>query len=329
MSFNEYANSTGYTFDDYLLVPQYSDIYSRSEVDVSTTFCGETIKSPIIPANMDTITGQVMGVVLLELGQAPIFHRYMKPSPTNTPLLVRGTASIGVRESDLYIAAELRAAGARSICVDVAHGHQKQVGETISRLRDMGYQYIIAGNVATYEGAKYLADCGATYVKVGVGPGSVCVTRDMTGHGVPQLTAIMEAARGIRTSGNTKAGLIADGGIRTPGDVAKALAAGADLVMSGFIFAGCNETPNPGSYRGMASRQTQVEHRGFVSNGTPEGVSIGVESKGPVVDVFELFKGGLRSALTYSGCRTLKEFKEGAILRPVSSHTVIENGVRR
>jgi IMP dehydrogenase len=193
----------------------------------------------------------------------------------------------------------------------------------------MGYQYIIAGNVATYEGAKFLADCGAAYVKVGVGPGSVCVTRDMTGHGVPQMTAIMEAARGIRTSGNTQAGLIADGGMSTPGDVAKALAAGADLVMSGFIFAGCNETPNPGTYRGMASRQTQVENRGAVSNGTPEGVSVAVEGKGSVLDVFDLFKGGLRSALAYSGCRTLKEFKEGAILAPVSSHTHVENGVRK
>lgn len=319
----------GYTFDDYLLVPQFSDVKSRSNVDISTVFCGYSMATPVIPANMDTITGEQMMVTLPDLGQVAMPHRYMNSDLLLDKRVARMCVpSIGIQASDMLTSMNLFVLGYRAICIDVAHGHNKYVGEMILYLKKIGFEYVVAGNVATYEGAKYLADCGATYVKVGVGPGSVCQTRGMTGHGVPQMTAIMEAARGIRTSGNTRAGLIADGGISAPGDIAKALAAGADFVMSGYIFAGCEETPHPGAYRGMASLESQVANRGKVSNDTPEGVSLQVATKGSVFDVFREVAGGLRSALSYSGCHNLEEFKNRSVLRLVSSHTVVENGTR-
>jgi IMP dehydrogenase len=143
------------------------------------------------------------------------------------------------------------------------------------------------------------------------------------------MSAILNAAEGIENSSNPDATLIADGGIKYIGDIAKALAAGADYVMSGYLFAGCTETPNPTNYRGMASKDVQEQYRGSVSNSTPEGVSLDVEPRGSVREVYEQIAGGLRSALAYSGCADLQEFKENAILNIVSSHTHLENGVRK
>lgn len=324
---SEFKMETGYTFDDFLLVPQYSDIKSRSSVDISTVFCGYSMATPVIPANMDTITGEQMMVTLPDLNQVAMPHRYMNSDLLLDKKIARMCVpSIGIQESDGLTALNLFALGYRAICVDVAHGHNKHVGEMISYLKKIGFEHVVAGNVATAEGAKFLAMAGADYVKVGIGPGCICTTRTTTGHGVPQISAIREAKKGLKSSPSAK--IIADGGVKYIGDIAKALAAGADYVMAGRLFAGCEETPNPRAYRGMASFESQVANRGKVSNDTPEGVSLRVEPKGSIFDVFKEIAGGLRSALSYSGCHNLEEFKNKSVLQLVSSHTVVENGTR-
>jgi IMP dehydrogenase len=173
-------------------------------------------------------------------------------------------------------------------------------------------QCIIGGNVATYAGADYLASVGADIIKVGIGPGSVCTTRIKTGFGVPALSAIKDCARIDRS-------IIADGGIRTPGDVVKALAFGADFVMMGGVFSGTQPTPGPviekdgkkfKQYRGMASREAQEDFMGQMASWkTDEGVSVLVPYREDAENIFADFVGGLRSGLTYGGANTIQELQ--------------------
>ena len=226
-------------------------------------------------------------------------------------------AAVGVTGDYRERAQTLVKAGANVICIDVAHGHHKLMRKCLEFLRkDLGSNiHIMAGNVATLEGFNDLSDWGADSIRVGIGGGSICSTRLVTGHGVPTLQSIFDISR---TTYETK--IIADGGLKTTGDIVKAFAAGADFVMLGSMLAGTSETP--GSvftsadgkkykvYRGMASHAAQTNWRGKSS--TPEGVSTTVPYRGQVDLILKDLLGGIRSGLSYSGCRSMTEFQSKA-----------------
>jgi IMP dehydrogenase len=241
--------------------------------------------------------------------------------------------SVGVTEKEWERFEALLDAKASIFCVDVAHGHAKMVGGMVKRIREKlrGRGVLIAGNVATYAGADYLASCGADVIKVGIGPGSVCTTRIKTGFGVPQLTAIMDCARGSKP-------IIADGGMRTPGDIVKALAAGASMVMLGGMLAGTIETPGEiiypegsgpicpvKSFRGMASKEAQEDFMGGMGDWkTAEGIATTVPARGSVEEVIRDVIGGLRSGMTYAGASDLSELRRRVEFIEVSPATVVE-----
>jgi IMP dehydrogenase len=312
------------TYDDVLLVPSYNHWESRKTVDISMTCkTGKlTRELPLMTANMDTITGSAMADYIAGKGGIGVLHRFL-PVDENVvmfracrhPVFV----SIGCSEADLERAEALQQAGADLFCVDVAHAHARYVGRTLKRVRDMlgKSACIMAGNVATYAGADYLASCSADIVKVGIGGGSVCTTRIKTGFGVPNLTAIKNCARVDRS-------IVADGGIRTPGDIVKALAFGADFVMLGSMLAGTRPTPGPvvvqkgpgGTeirakvYRGMASSEVQQDfHGGMADWKTAEGVSTTVPYREDEDSIIADIVGGLRSGLTYGGAATIRELQ--------------------
>ncbi|MBS0197230.1 MAG: IMP dehydrogenase [Planctomycetes bacterium] len=256
---------------------------------------------------------------------------------------LRCGAAVGVDQYER--AAALLGAEADVLVVDTAHGHSENVLRTVRTIKDMpevrqrGVQ-VIAGNIATGEAALDLIEAGADAVKVGIGPGSICTTRVVTGVGVPQITAVMNVVEALRDTGVP---VIADGGIRHSGDIPKALAAGAHSVMMGGLFAGLDESPGEvvithgrryKSYRGMGSegamnagsadRYRQSEKVGkqkFV----PEGVEGLVPYKGALADFVYQMVGGLRSAMGYCGCRTIEELRENARFCRVSGATVVEN----
>jgi IMP dehydrogenase len=256
-------------------------------------------------------------------------------------------AAIGVRKSDLARAERLLAAGADLLVVDIAHGHADHCIEMVRTLRrEFPDAQIVAGNVATGEGARELAEAGADAIKVGIGPGSICTTRIVTGFGVPQLTAIMESVAGLREAG-FETPVIADGGIKTSGDLVKALAAGASTVMIGSLFAGCEEAPGAPVIRdgqkvkvvrGMASLGAAIGRKAVESGGdesaesqadwdkvVPEGVEAVVPYRGHVEEILYQLVGGLRSGLSYGGARTIRELQEKAEFIEISAAGVRES----
>ena len=251
---------------------------------------------------------------------------------------LRVGAAIGVRQFER--AEKLLAAEVDVIVIDTAHGHSKNVIETVQGVKKRFNIEVIAGNVGTADGAKALIDAGADAVKVGIGPGSICTTGVVTGVGMPQITAVMEAVKACEPHGVP---VIADGGIRQSGDIAKAIAAGASCVMLGSMFAGLDESPGEvvlhrgrrfKSYRGMGSEGAMTlgssdrygqasikDARKFV----PEGVEGMVPYRGALADYVYQMVGGVRSSMGYCGCRTLEEFRRNARFVKVSGATVVEN----
>ena len=235
----------GLTFDDVLLVPQYSEVESRSKIDLTVKMGTLEFKHPVIPANMQTVTGRDMMLAAIRSGGLAILHRFM---PLEEQIEIVEdlidwkkliAVSIGVHPKDLDNFNRFYEMGVRTVCVDIAHGNSKHCVETVQALRRQYPKlFIIAGNVATGEGARRLWEVGANAVKVGVGPGSLCTTRIETGNGVPQLTALMDVAR-YKPTGPYY--VIADGGIKNAGDIVKALCF-ADMVMIGNLFAGCERS---------------------------------------------------------------------------------------
>jgi len=307
------------TFDDVLLIPSYNHHESRRIVDISMTDrVGKlTLQLPVISSNMDTITESNMANFMHSKGGIGALHRFL--SIENNILELKACkghvfVSVGCTNAELERATALRDAGADYFCVDVAHAHAKYVGKTLKSLRQLlGSRCIMAGNVATYAGADYLASCGADIIKAGIGGGSVCSTRIKTGFGVPMLTCIQDCARTDRS-------IVADGGIRTSGDIVKALAFGADFVMIGGLLAGT--TPTPGKvitqkdgtkikrYRGMASREAQEEFLGQMHEWkTAEGISTDVPYRDQQDEIIADIIGGLRSGLTYAGADTISELQ--------------------
>jgi IMP dehydrogenase len=263
------------------------------------------------------------------------------PNSTKDPggRLVVG-AAVGVGDEALQRAQALIEAGVDVIMVDVAHGHSKVVADTIGKIKANARVDVVGGNVATYAGAKALVDAGADAIKVGVGPGSICTTRVVAGVGVPQVTAIYEAARAARPAGVP---VIGDGGLQYSGDIAKAIAAGADTVMLGSLLAGCEESPGElifvhgkqyKSYRGMGSlgAMKNREHGGSYSKDrysqadvaseeklVPEGIEGQVPYRGPLANVAHQLAGGLRQAMWYAGSRTVADLQERSTLMQITA----------
>ncbi len=322
-------------YDDVLLVPQFSDIRSRKEIDIGTTLGTGTraleLGMPIISSPMDTVTGPAMAEVMNVFGGLGIIHRYCtiddqvkmvraakqnRYHSTKNDIHVNVGAAVGVTEGFEQRAIALHQAGVDFLCIDVAHGHHTLVREAIETLRCLigGDKHIMAGNVATLEGVNDLADWGADSVRCNIGGGSICSTRIQTGHGMPGLQTIIECSETDRD-----VSIIADGGIRNSGDIVKALAAGADCVMIGSLLSATTESPGAiqfvagdrfKTYRGMASEEAQQDWRGKASS--LEGISTIIPYKGSVTRILEQLDNGIRSGFSYSGSRTLTELQSRA-----------------
>ena len=330
------------TFGDVLLEPRYSNIKSRTEVDIGsslgiiskpsvvmetsvtyrTAIIGEEAKYrvPIISSPMDTVTEGEMVLAMEQAGGLGIIHRYNSIEEQCDIVRQLGkhnknmniAAAIGATGDYFERAEGLASCGANILCIDVAHGHHKHVELACKKIKqNFKLVHLMAGNVATIEGFSDLESWGADSIRVGVGGGSICSTRIRTGHGIPTLQSVMNCASVAR---NAK--IIADGGLKTSGDIVKALAAGADFVILGSMLAGTDESPGEKypdedgdgfykKYRGMASREAQEDWRGFCS--VSEGISTTIPYKGSVLDVLRELEGGIRSGLSYSGARSLMQ----------------------
>ncbi|WP_350159290.1 IMP dehydrogenase [Bdellovibrio sp. 22V] len=327
----------GLTFDDVLIVPARSDIRSRRDPHLTTKLTKNiSIETPIISANMDTITEYDMAFAMNQLGGVGILHRFItieEQASQARRLKEAGvkviSASVGVGEEFKARAKAVIDAGANVITIDIAHGHSVQMMETMKWLKDNYPKIdIIAGNMATPDAARDLIEAGADAIKVGIGPGSMCTTRIITGCGVPQLTAVALCSEIAESYGVP---VIADGGIRTSGDMVKAFAAGANVVMLGSMLSGTIETPGEikngkKQYRGMASRSAQDSWRGGVPEGmAPEGESTQVNVKGHVKDVILEVTGGIRSGMSYVNATTISEIREKALFMEMSANGVAES----
>lgn len=377
----------GYTFDDVLLVPQHSSLESRQDANTSTFICGTEYEIPIISANMDSCTELRMAEAMQDAGGLGILHRFMslekqveqvnqfyagalaaprQDSKTKDFTWGNIGVSIGVNGGSIKaLHTWLQTPEAEYelerlptlIVIDIAHGDSAQVYEMVEkywelvRLHGLGEEErpkLMAGNVATGTAARMLIDAGVDAIKVGVGPGSMCTTRIVTGCGVPQLTAIDEviAARNEaveyastyeKKERMKNITIIADGGIKNSGDIVKALAAGADAVMVGGLLAGTNATP--GSvitsggeqfkvYRGMASKDAQLNREGKPVDGSkivPEGEGKLVPFKGDVSNVLHQLVGGIKSGMSYCGAFSLQQLRDNAVFIPITGNGMAES----
>src|SRR5258708_5830677 len=316
------------TYDDVLLTPQNSNISSRASVNTKTKFGPYLLSKPIISAPMDTISGEKMIRELARLGGMRTLHRgdlkerikiCKEMSKENIPCLYAIGLKNGFEEARL-----LKESGAKMILIDVAHGGMEQVKKLAKEIKTKLKLYIVAGNIVSFTQASSYKSAKIDIARVGVGPGGLCITRLVAGTGFPQLSAIFET---------TSAGLsvIADGGIKKPADFAKAIAAGANVVMIGSLFAGCDETPGE-VVRGFKRARGQASKDYMKDNGVSagefraaEGVAINVRTKGSVENVINDLIGGLRSAMTYAGAENIKDFQKKAMFSVVSPNTREEN----
>ena len=336
----------GLTFDDVLLIPAESHVLPN-EVKLDTKLAPNLqLHIPLISAGMDTVTEGNMAIAMAENGGLGVIHKNLSieaqveevkkakgktvdpnlphPAVDNQGRLL-AAAAVGVTSDTFERAESLLEAGADAIVIDTAHGHSAGVLRKIKEIREhFSNATLIAGNVATSEGTAALFDAGVDVVKVGIGPGSICTTRIVAGVGVPQITAIYDAASVAQKYGKK---IIADGGIKYSGDVVKALAAGGNAVMLGSMFSGTTEAPgtiftNEGkqfkSYRGMGSVGAMSQQHGssdrYFQGGVneanklvPEGVEALVPYKGDVSNIIYQIDGGLRAGMGYVGAGTIEE----------------------
>ena len=322
------------TFDDVLMLPRYSSVLP-SETNISLKLTKKILlRVPFLSSAMDTVTESKMALAIGKEGGIGVIHRNLSKNKQslevkkvkNKKLLVG--AAVGTSQDDLNRAKSLIDNGVDIIVIDTAHGHSEKVLKTLSKLKKtVGNVPICVGNIATGEAAKKLYDYGADVIKVGIGPGSICTTRMVSGIGVPQISAVMDVKKALNKK---KIKIISDGGIKFSGDIAKALAAGADAIMMGSIFAGTDESPGKKfkvgrrifkQYRGMGSigamsagsanryfQKIQSDRSKFV----PEGVEGRVEYKGKVSKIIYQLQGGLRSSMGYIGARNLNEINKKA-----------------
>jgi IMP dehydrogenase len=316
------------TYDDINLIPQYSDIESRSQIDLTTQLTTNyKIKVPLIASPMDTVCDSEMAIAMMELGGVGCIHRFM--SIEDQAAEVSKVHSFRFKEKSIPIMAAVGAngdyfertealvnAGVNVILIDVAHGHHAFVREALIKIKDnFPHIDVIAGNVATAEAAGELEFWGADAIRVGIGGGSLCTTRIKTGFGVPNVTSLLE------TSNVVDVPVIACGGIRSSGDIAKALAVGASSVILGSLLAGTKEAPGAmiekpqglyKRYRGAASLETKSIHGQNTRN--VEGESTVVPFKGKAKFIVDGLVDGLRSALSYAGATNIEEFTPSYVI---------------
>ena len=322
------------TFDDVLLIPKYSDVLP-SETDISLNLSKKiTLKVPFLSSAMDTVTESKMAVAIAQAGGIGVIHRNLNIRKQSEEVmkvkkkkLIVG-AAVGTNNEDVDRARSLIDNGCDLIVIDTAHGHSAKVLKVLSKLKKINFNVpICVGNIATAEASKKLYNSGADIIKVGIGPGSICTTRMVAGIGVPQISAIMEVKGALK---NKKIKIISDGGIKFSGDIAKALAAGADAIMMGSIFAGTDESPGKKfkikgklykQFRGMGSigaMSSGSANRYFQKNFkdkskfVPEGVEGRVEYKGNVSKIIYQLQGGLRSSMGYIGAKDINQIQKKA-----------------
>lgn len=352
----------GLTFDDVLLIPAESHVLPN-DVDLKVQLTSSLkLNLPFISAGMDTITEHEMAIAMAQAGGLGVIHKNMTiANQANEVKLVKNTevtsekaavdndhrllvaAAVGVTTDTFERASALIDAGANAIVIDTAHGHSAGVLRKISEIRAKFPNInLIAGNVATAAGTRALYDAGVDVVKVGIGPGSICTTRVVAGVGVPQITAIYDAANVAREYGKT---IIADGGIKYSGDIVKALAAGGNAVMLGSMFSGTHETPGQifekqgqkfKAYRGMGSVGAMSQAHGssdrYFQGGVneanklvPEGVESCVTYKGYVKEVIFQLIGGLRAGMGYVGAPDLAALIENAQFVRITNAGLVES----
>ena len=325
MTLSDRITGEGLTFDDVLLVPSYSEVLP-SEVSLAARFSRNVpLGIPFASAAMDTVTESALAAAIAAEGGIGVIHKNMSAEAQAAEVAAvkakgfRVAAAVGVRALDRVKA--LVDAGVDVIVVDSAHGHSKGVIGTLKEIKASFKVDVVAGNIATAEAALALVEAGADGVKVGIGPGSICTTRIVAGIGMPQLTAVASVAEALEGSGVP---VIADGGIRYSGDIVKALAAGAHVVMMGSMLAGCEEAPGEMEvfqgrqfkvYRGMGSLGAMAKgakDRYFQQNNkklVPEGVEGRVPYRGPVSETIYQMMGGLRSGMGYVGAHNIEELR--------------------
>lgn len=353
----------GFTFDDVLLIPAESHVLPN-EVDLSTQLAPNLkLNVPFLSASMDTVTETKMATTMARNGGLGVIHKNMSADDqakmvaavkaiendasqypnaavdANNHLLV--AAAVGVTSDTFDRASALLNAGADAIIIDTAHGHSAGVLRKVAEIRhQLPDATLIAGNVATVEGTRALFEAGVDVVKVGIGPGSICTTRVVAGVGVPQLTAIYDAAQVAREFGKP---IIADGGMKYSGDIVKALAAGGNAVMFGSMFSGTDEAPGDiiedggkkyKTYRGMGSLASMSHgsadryFQGGVNEANklvPEGIEARVEYKGSVNDIIFQMVGGLRSGMGYTGSATIQDLIDNAQFVRILNAGLIES----
>lgn len=334
----------GLTFDDVLLVPAYSEVSSRSKVDLSVQWGNSKFKHPIIPANMKTITGFDMAFEVCKSGGLALLHRFM--SVEDQRAIAKDIldnfgdrnfgVSVGVKEDDVKNFDTFVKDGVNIFCVDIAHGDSVHCVNMIKAMRSQHPNtFIIAGNVATGSGARRLWEAGADVVKVGIGPGSLCTTRVETGNGVPQLTALIDVAKTQKELNELERTkfypnqkrkqypFISDGGIKRAGDIVKALCF-ADMVMVGNVFAGCEETP------GEVMQIEGLTFKQYVGSSTHkthhvEGVAAMVSTKGKFEDILTKLIEGVVSGCSYQGATNLAELRDNPEFIRITNAGLVES----
>ena len=339
-------NKLGLTFNDVLLVPQYSNINSRSKVSLKTSITPKfSINFPIISINMDSVTGVDMAIAMAKYGGISFYPRFATPeiqSQEIKQILDLGfpvIPAVGIKETELHRVDLLVSVGVKIITIDVAHAHQQTCLNFIKTVKSKYPNLeIIAGVVATYEGARDLFKAGADSVRVGVGPGTICTTRVVTGSGVPQITAVMDA---FKAGQEFNRPIIADGGTKNTGDIVKALAAGGNAVVIGSQLAGTDESPGKvieinnkkyKPYNASTSKTEKIKHlknchldknKDYINH--IEGIESYVNYNGPVSHILAQMEAGIRSGLSYSGAQNISKFHQKAQFIQVTSSLSTEN----
>jgi len=334
------------TYDDVQIAPKYSDMESRGECSLETKWVTDHVilSVPVISSPMSTVSEYKMAEILYQLGAIGTIHRFMpidKQLEQLQSLKIQYIGDKGIEATPFAVGAtgdylervrQLYLNGARTFIVDIAHGHSKHMKDVMKALRqELKDIIVIGGSISTKEAATDQLEWGVDILRVGQGNGSLCETRIRTGIGIPQLTAIMD----VYEATQGKNIIIADGGIRTPGDVAKAIGAGADLVMLGSLLAGTKETPGKfirignfpdeqlyKQYKGSASESAKMDRNENTDN--IEGNSKIVAYKGKVERIIKAITDGLKSSMSYVGARTLDEFRAKVDFVRVTSAGQIE-----
>ncbi len=326
------------TFDDVTLVPQYSSILPTDAITSCKLSKKLNLRIPLISSAMDTVTESKMSIAISKSGGIGVIHRNLsinkqveEVQKVKRKNYIVG-AAIGVGFKDLERAEELSRINTDLIVIDTAHGHTKKVLNMIKKIKKkLKNSTLCVGNIATGKAAIFLADSGVDIVKVGIGPGSICTTRLVAGIGVPQLSAVMEVKKALK---KYKTKIISDGGIKFSGDLAKAIAAGADAIMIGSLFSGTTESPGKiikykgnlyKNFRGMGSvgamnagsadRYYQKKNND-IAKYVPEGVEGMVKFKGSVKEIIFNLIGGLKSSMGYMGAKSITELqKKGKFIK--------------